>query len=121
MPSPKFEITNPVALKFIADVKSGVFFAPYKAKLFQYRWHIISVFVVICLIIALAIGKSIASRTPADTFTPPDIVTPNTPTPTTIKSKYEPLRQEIIYFNTDLPDPGLPPFDNVIDLEIHDI
>lgn len=117
MSSPKFEITNPEALKLINDIKSGVFFAPYKAKIVQYKWYIITGVAVLGLIIALAIGKSIASRTPTTIFTPPDITTPLPTKEITVKSKYEPLRQQIVNFNTDLPDPAIPPFDNTIDLE----
>lgn len=117
MPSLKFEVTNPEAIKLINDFKSGVFFAPYKAKLIKYKWYIIAGLVVLSLIIALAIGKSIANRTPGSIFFPPDLETPVPTTTVQVKSKYEPLRQEIIYFNTDLPDPGIPPFDNAIDLE----
>lgn len=117
MQIPKIEVTNPEAIKLFADIKSGAFFAPYKAKIYQYRWYIITALVVISLITALAIGKAIAGRTQTQIFTPPDLETPQPTTTVQIKSKYEPLRQEIIYFNTDLPDPGIPPFDNAIDLE----
>jgi hypothetical protein len=118
MSKPKFEITNPEAIKLISSIKSGVFFLPIKTKLIQYKWFIVAGLIIVCLLIALAIGKAIASRTPGNVYTPPDLETSLSPSVTITKSKYEPLRQEIIYFNTDLPDPGIPPFDNAIDLEV---
>lgn len=118
MSNPKFEITNPEAIKLIADIKSGLFFVPLKAKLIQYKWLFLVGFVLISLITALAIGKAIAARTSGTTFTPPSLETPEPTTDKVLKSKYEPLREEIIYFNTDLPDPVIPPFDNSIDLEV---
>lgn len=114
----KFEITNPEAIKLLNDLKSGVLLAPIKAKLIQYKWLIITFLIIIALIIALAIGKAIAARSVQPIFIPPDLETPQPTIETITKSKYEPLRQEIIYFNTDLPDPVIPPFDNVIDLEL---
>lgn len=118
MQFPKIEVTNPEAQKLIADIKSGAYFATYKVKIIKYKWYIITFLVVVTLITALAIGKSIAGRTPTEIFFPPDLETPQPTTDIVIKSKYEPLRQEIIYFNTDLPDPVIPPFDNLIDLEV---
>lgn len=116
--SPKIEVTNPEAVKLINDIKSGVFFAPFKAKIIQYKWFILAGVAALILLIALAIGKSIAGRTQGQLFFPPDLTTPQPTTDIVVKSKYEPLRQEIIYFNTDLPDPVIPPFDNAIDLEV---
>lgn len=115
--TPKIEVTNPEAIKLIANIKSGVFFAPFKEKIIRYKWYIIAGLVLVSLIIALAIGKAIAGRTQGQIFTPPDLETPLPTTEAVTKSKYEPLRQEIIYFNSDLPDPVIPPFDNTIDLE----
>ena len=113
----KIKITNPEAIKLLADIKSGVYFAPFKQRLITYKWYIISGLVVLTFIIALIIGKVIARRTPGEVFTPPNLETPIPTTEAETKSKYEPLRQEIIYFNSDLPDPVIPPFDNSIDLE----
>lgn len=118
MLTPKIEVTNPEAIKLIADIKSGAIFAPAKVKIIKYKWIIIIVSIIVCLLIALAIGKAIAGQTPTTTYNPPDIQTPQSTPTIIVKSKYEPLRQEIINFNTDLPDPVIPPFDNVIDLEV---
>ena len=116
--SPKIEITNPEAIKLLNNLKSGVLLAPYKAKLVQYKWYIFAGITAIILIIALAIGKAIAGRSQGELFFPPDLTTPQPTTDIVVKSKYEPLRQQIIYFNTELPDPVIPPFDNIIDLEV---
>jgi hypothetical protein len=114
---PKFEITNPEAIKLINDIKSGVFFAPVKAKIIRYKWFIVSGGVVLCLLLALAIGKAISRRAPDIIFLPPDIENPQPTTGSTVKSVYEDLRQDILNFSTDLPDPVIPPFDNAIDLQ----
>lgn len=117
MSSPKFEITNPEAVKLINDIKSGVFFAPIKAWFIRYKWFFVGGFVILVLVLSLAIGKVISQRNKPPVFLPPDISTPEPTTETTVKSDYEWIRQNILNFGTELPDPVIPPFENVIDLE----
>lgn len=111
------KITNPEALKLIADFKSGALLAPIKAKIILYKWYLISGGVVVFLLIALAIGKAIFRGSEAPIFLPPDIGIPSPTIDKTFNSSYEPVRQNILNFGTDLPDPVIPAFDNVIDLE----
>lgn len=111
------KITNPEALKLIKDFQSGAIFAPFKSWLTKYKWFLVSGGIVFALLLALAIGKSLVNRSQTPVFLPPDISTPGQITPTTFVSKYEPLRQTIMNFGTDLPDPIIPPFDNALDLE----
>ena len=117
MSNPKFEITNPEALKLISDFKSGALLAPVKAWLIRYKWFFVSGLVIVVLLIALSIGKAISGQNQAPVFTPPDLSVPSPTTESTVKSDYEGLRQNILNFSTDLPDPVIPPFDNAIDLE----
>lgn len=117
MSKSKFEITNPEAIKLINDLKSGLFFAPIKAKIISYKWFILAGFVLLCLLMALAIGKAISQRTSVPIYVPPSIDAPAPTTSVIVKSVYEGLRQDILNFSTDLPDPAIPPFDNRIDLE----
>ena len=115
---PKFEINNPEALKLIADFKSGVLLAPYIAKLKQYRIYIISVCLFFIFLIFVTLGKSLYSGSTKSIFLPPklnDVKPTQTITP---KSEFENIRQEILNFSTELPDPVIPPFDNNINLEI---
>lgn len=115
------KITNPEALKLLADLKSGALWVPLKVKAIRYKWFLISGAVVLFLIIALLIGKAIFSRSAGPIFLPPDIGTPQPTTDKTFTSDYEPIRQNILNFSTDLPDPIIPPFDNVINLESDNI
>lgn len=117
MPNLTDKITNPQALKLIADFKSGALMAPIKAKIVVYKWYLISAGVVIFLLIALSIGKAIFSSSETPVFLPPDIGIPSPTTDKTFTSVYEPIRQNILNFGTDLPDPVIPALDNVIDLE----
>jgi hypothetical protein len=49
---------------------------------------------------------------------PPKLETVSgTPAPTA-KSEYESIRQEILNYSTELPDPVIPEFDNNMDLEV---
>lgn len=117
----KFEITNPEAIKFINDLKSGVLFVPVKAWFQKYKWYVISAGVVLVLIIFLAIGKALSRRAQVPVFLPPDISTPIATVTPQAKSKYEWIHQNILDFSTDLPDPVIPPFDNAINLESDNI
>ena len=117
MSNPKFEITNPEAIKLLNDIKSGAAFAPVKAWLVRYKWFWISGLMVIVLLIFLSIGKAISRNRRPPVFLPPDIGTTVPTTGKTVKSDYEWIRQNIQNFSTDLPDPVIPPFDNSIDLE----
>lgn len=113
----KFEITNPEAIKFINDFKSGALTAPYVEKVKKYRWYLISVCLFLLMIIFINIGKSLYRRSEAPIFLPPQIGN-STPKQATEKiSEFESIRQEIINFSTELPDPVIPPFDNNINLE----
>ncbi|KKS93192.1 MAG: hypothetical protein UW68_C0003G0016 [Candidatus Collierbacteria bacterium GW2011_GWB1_44_6] len=117
MPSPIDKITNPEALKLIHDIQSGVIFAPLIAKIIKYKWYIISGFILLVLIIAISFGRAIFRRSQAPIFTPPDIGLPEPTVVETFTSEYEWIRQNIIDFGTELPDPVLPALDNAIDLE----
>lgn len=117
MSNPKFEITNPEAIKLLNGLKSGAVLAPVKAWIIRYKWFLVSGLVVLVLLIALSIGKAISRNSRPPVFLPPDINTPVPTTEITVKSDYEWIRQNIQDFSTDLPDPVIPPFDNSIDLE----
>lgn len=117
MPKLTDKITNPEALKLINDIQSGIFFAPLKVKLVQYKWYGVTGLVVFFLLIALVIGKAVYRRAEAPVFLPPDIGTPVPTIDTVFTSTYESIRQNILNFGTELPDPVMPVFDNVIDLE----
>lgn len=111
------KITNPEAIKLINDIQTGAIWAPLKIKFIRYKWFIISGGIIIVLLIALSIGKAIFQSSQAPVFLPPDIGTPQPTTEKAFTSDYEVIRQNIMNFGTDLPDPVIPPFDNVIDLE----
>ena len=113
----KFEINNPVALKFIADFKSGVYTRPYIEKLKKLKWGFISIGVVIVFIIFFSIGKSIFRSKGAPVFTPPSLDTERIISPSKAPSVYDDLKMEIFNFSTDLPDPVMPDLDNQINLQ----
>lgn len=116
MSSQKFEITNPEAIKLINEIKSGQFYAPYKAKIIKYKWFIITPISLLLIFIAISIGKNLAgSTTPIHSLTPQISTTPTvTPTKT---SSFDSIRQAIINFNATLPDPALLQLDNKISLD----
>ena len=113
----KFEINNPVALKFIADFKSGVLFEPIITKIKKVKWIIISTLLFIVFIICVIIGKSLFDRRGAPIFTPPTLDTQRVISPTRPASEFDSLRNEIYEFSTDLPDPVYPELKNSINLE----
>lgn len=113
----KFEITNPEAIKFINDFKSGALTAPYIEKIKKYRWYLISVCLFFLMIIFINIGKSIYRRSETPVFLPPKLENTSPKQASDSKSEFESIRQEIINFSTELPDPVIPPFDNNINLE----
>jgi len=115
------KITNPEAIKLINDLKSGAFFVPLKAKAIRYKWFIISGGIITVLLIALSIGKTIFRGSDKPVFLPPDIGVPQPTFEKTSTSDYEWIRQNIINFGTELPDPVIPFFDNIIDLESDNI
>lgn len=117
MPIPKIEITNPQAIELINKVKSGEILTPFVTWIKKYRWYLISSFVLISLITALVIGKNLSEKANSPVFSPPDIENPVPTESTVIKSEFSTLREEIQNINADLPDPFIPVFDNVIDLE----
>ena len=115
------KISNPEAIKLLNDLKSGVFWAPIKAWFIRYQWYLVGGLVVIFLLIALSVGKAVFRRSQAPVFLPPDIDTPEPTIQESFTSIYEPLRQNILNFGIDLPDPIIPPFDNAINLESDNI
>ena len=115
---PKFEINNPEALKLIADFKSGVLLAPYIAKLKQYRIYIISVCLFLIFLIFVSLGKNLYRGSTKTIFLPPKLDDLKTTETIATKSEFETIRQEILNFSTELPDPIIPPFDNNINLEL---
>jgi len=115
--SPKIEINNPQALELIEKIKSGELFLPIKNFFIRFKWIFISVGVFIVLLIAFSIGKSIFQQNPDDLFIPPEIENVQLSPTKTIKSDFDALRTNIKTYNTELPDPIMPPVDNKIDLE----
>lgn len=115
------KITNPEAIKLINDLKSGAFFVPLKTKAIRYKWFIISGGIITVLLIALSIGKTIFRGSDKPVFLPPDIGVLQPTFEKTSVSDYEWIRQNIINFGTELPDPVIPFFDNIIDLESDNI
>lgn len=117
MPIPKLEITNPQAIELINKIKSGELIAPVVSQIKNYRWYIISFFVLVSLIIALVIGKNLSEKANTPVFTPPEIENPIPTESSIVKSQFNVIKEEIKNINTNLPDPLIPVFDNVIDLE----
>lgn len=117
MPIRKIEITNPEALELIRKIKSGEIIIPIKAWLVKYKVYVIAFSIFLVLIIALAIGKKLSEGTPVPVFTPPDIESVEPIESVVVKSDFSGLKTEIQNLNTDLPDPFIPVFDNVINLE----
>lgn len=115
---PKFEINNPEALKFIADFKSGALFTTYLAKLKQYRVYIISICLFLLFLIFVSLGKGLYRGSAQPVFLPPKLDDYKPTLSVSQKSEFEAIRQEILNFSTDLPDPVIPPFDNNINLEV---
>lgn len=121
MPNLTEKITNPEAIKLLNDLKSGVIWQPLKVKAVQYKWYFISGGIVLFLLFALLIGKTIFGRSTTPVFLPPDIGLPQPTTEKAFISDFESIRQNILNFGTELPDPIIPPFDNVINLESDNI
>lgn len=115
------KITNPEAIKLINDLKSGALWLPLKIKAVQYKWYLISFGVLVFLLLALLIGKAFFGRSSTPVFLPPDIGVPQPTTEKAFTSDYESIRQNILNFGTELPDPIIPPFDNAINLESDNI
>jgi len=117
MPILKLQITNPQAIELINKIKSGEFVTPVVSQIKKNRWYIVSFFVLMSLITALIIGKNLSEKAKTPVFTPPEIENPIPTESTIIKSQFSVIKEEIQNINTDLPDPFIPVFDNVIDLE----
>lgn len=117
MPNLTDKITNPEAIKLINDIQSGAILAPIKAKIVIYKWYLVGGGVAAFLLIAFIIGKSIFGRSQGPIFSPPDIILPQSKDIPTVTSDYEWIRQNIINYGTELPDPAIPILDNVINLE----
>lgn len=113
----KFEINNPVALKFIADFKSGVLFQPIIAKIKKIRWILISIFLVIVFILFFLLGKNLFNKSTLPVFSPPNLDSERVVTPTQRGSIYDSLKEEIYNFSTELPDPVMPDLNNDINLK----
>lgn len=117
MPIPKLVITNPKALELIAKIKSGEFIAPFVIWYKKYKRYVISFAILASLIVFLAIGKKLSEKSPVPVYTPPEIDNPIPTEKTTVTSDFSGLKEEIQNFNTDVPDPFIPVFDNDINLE----
>jgi len=113
----KFEITNPDAIKFINDFKSGALYQPVIIFLKKYRWYLISSCLFLLLIIFIALGKILYRSVDQPQFLPPKLETVTGTPMLSSKSEYENIRQEILNYSTELPDPVIPEFDNNIKLE----
>ena len=116
MSNQKFEVTNPEAIKLLADIKSGQAFAPVKSVITKYKWIIIGVLTLLALFIAIIIGKQL-SRTKTPVYLPPTIETITPTSSRQVRSSFDGLRNTIINFSATLPDPALPAVDNQISLE----
>ena len=114
---PKFEITNPEALKFIEDFKSGKFFGPYIEKLKKLKMVFVVFGIVFVLLVFVAIGKMLAKRVQNTGYIPPLLEIETTTTPAPASSSYNELKDQIFLFSTDLPDPVIPDLNNNIDLK----
>lgn len=113
---PKFEITNPEALKFIEDFKSGKILGPYIEKLKKLKMVFIGFGVFIFLLIFVLIGRSLARRAQNLDYTPPILEIETTITPPPAVSSYSDLKEQIFLFSVDLPDPIIPDISNTINL-----
>lgn len=117
----KFEINNPVALKFIADFKSGILFRPLVEKIRKIKWILISILLFIAFLVFYNIGKSLFQKTGVPIFTPPSLDSDRVISPPRQSSEYDSLKEEIINFSSDLPDPVMPDLVNEINLKKEEI
>ena len=110
-------ITNPQAIEFINQVKTGQIWVPVKTKLKQYKWFFFGGLTLFILLLAILIGK-ILSQKATPVFIPPIIeVTTTSPQVTQKTSVFSGLKRSILDLNLQLPDPAIPSFDNNISLE----
>lgn len=114
---PKFEITNPEAIKLIEDIKTGKFIEPYLDKLRKIKKYLIATGIVLVLIIFMIIGKSLAKKTSGTGYVPPKLEINSQPASVKAVSPYSELKEEIFVFSADLPDPVLPSISNSINLK----
>lgn len=117
MPIPKLEITNPQAIELINKIKSGEIYRPILERFKKYRWYFLGFGIALVLIIALIIGKTLSESAEKTIYTPSDIESVTPTTEDVVESDFSGIKKEIQDFNTDLPDPFIPSFDNNISLE----
>ncbi len=113
----KFEITNPEAIKLIADLKSGKTFQPFLDKIRKIKWILVSICIFFILLIFYGAGKSLFQSSNTPVFLPPNLDTPQVSTETKQKSEFDALKDEIFNFSADLPDPVMPDLSNKINLQ----
>lgn len=113
----KIEITNPQAIEMINKFKSGDITKNIFDRIKRYKVYIGVGFVVIVIIVAAAIGKSLSQSNPAPEFKPPVIENPSATPTISQKSVFQPIRDNISNFSSSMPDPAVPDFDDNINLE----
>ena len=115
MPSFKDRL-NPQVLVILNQIRSGEYLKVVKAKLLPYKWLFLGALVLIFLLLAIVIGRKLSRR---DTviFVPPIIDIPAPTQEAQKTSVFSGLKRSIQDFNTTLPDPAIPVFDNNINLE----
>lgn len=113
----KFEITNPEALKLIADFKSGLLFKPFIEKIRKIKWLLISICLFLAFLIFFNLGKALFQKADNPIFLPPSLDTIRETTTIRPNSEFDGLKDEIFNFSTDLPDPVLPDLNNQINLQ----
>jgi len=115
MPNSEIKI-NPEALEILNKIKSGEYIKVVKAKIAPFRWYILGAGILILLLLAISIGRSI-SRRANRVYAPPIIDITTTPTISQKASVFGSLKRSIQDFSTSLPDPAIPFYDNTINLE----
>lgn len=115
MPSSNIQI-NPEALEIYNKIKSGEYFRQLWSKVLKYKWYLLGALILILLLTAISIGRSLSKKN-TSVYVPPiiDVTTPTTSVEKT--SVFSALKRKILDFNTTLPDPAIPMFDNNINLE----
>jgi len=114
MPSSNIKI-NPEALEIYHKIKSGEYLRLLLNKIRPLKWYFIGATILIFLLTAISVGRSLSSKT-TQKITPPVI---DITTPTSVPQKtsvFGQLKRNIQSFSTALPDPAIPLFDNNISL-----
>jgi hypothetical protein len=116
MELPKLEINNPEALALIERIRSGHYQAQATLFIKRHAFLLIAVSVVVLILISVLIGTNL-SKNNLPILTAPELDSSSNFAPQITKSRYEPLKKEILDQSFDLPDPVIPQFDNALDLK----